>query len=142
MINFESWWSSDCKSQRNQWWQNIFCWYWGCLWHSFSLRWFFISFILIWKISDYIADYWCLWVMKKKKTVRKQNNNWNDVLIDDEIAACTEFSLQQNFMNDLCVLALRNCKHHSYFLSLWIRHNCHSHHHLKWCIKLWNCIWI
>ena len=141
MTNFESWWSSDCKNQRNQWQQNIFCWYWGCLWHSLSFRWLFVSFILIWEISDHIAGYWCLWMTKKKEMMRRQNSNSNDVLIDDEVAAHIEPSSQQNFMNDFCVLTFENCKHHSYFLSLWTGYNHHSHCCLRWCMGLWNHIW-
>ena len=141
MINFELWWSSDCESQRNWWQQNIFCWYQSHLQHSLSLRWLFISFILIWKISDYIADYWCLWMAEKKKTVGRQNSNSNDILINSRVAACMKLSFWQNFMDDLCALTFKNCKHHNYFLSLQTGHNHHSHCHLRWHMKLWNHIW-
>ena len=142
MTNFESWWSSSYESQRNWWWQNIFHWYWGCLWHSLSLRWLFVSLILIWEISGHIAGYWCLWVMKKKEIMKRQNSSSSDILINDEIAACTEFSSQWDSVNDLHALAFRNCKCHNYFLSLWTEHNCHSHCCLRWCMRLWDHIWV
>ena len=141
MTNFKLWWSSSCKSQRNWWQQNISHWYWDHSQHSLSLRWLFVSFILIWKISDYIADYWCLWMTKKKKMMRKWNSDSSDVLIDNEIAAYAEFSFQWDSVNDLCAPAFKNYKHHNYFLSLQMKYNHHSHCCLRWCIELWDCIW-
>ena len=142
MTDFKLWWSSSCESQRNWWQQNISCWYWGCLQHSLSLRWLFVSFILIWKISGHIAGYQCLWVVKKKEMMKRWNSNLSDMLIGDEIAAHTESSSWQNSVNDLCASTLRNCKHHSYFLSLWTEHNCHFHHCLRWHMRLWDHIWM